>query len=418
LLSIPTKGTQTIKQAWQDSAAAPNQNRYSGFGTQITSNLGGNTAGAVALGFDAYSAAGPSMKIYNPTTNLYDGISSTNIPIQNKKGYMVFVRGSRADTAFNQPSTATTLRTKGTLFTTGVDAPPIDTIPANQFRTIGNPYVSAIDFTNLIYDGPPNIKNAFYLWDPKLGGTYGYGGFQTFSGTIDFVPTPGGTTYYPTGVRNTKIQSGQAFMMQGDVLGGTVTFTEDVKIDSSRLMFRPEPASSSWNQDKQLLFTNLYNNNSGTPVLVDGNALALKASFSNDINCDDAEKMINSGENFAINSNSKLLAVEARQAVNSSDTIHYFINHLRAADYRLEFQPMNMIGSALTPYLVDRHANNITPLSVSASTIYDFNVSNVAGTYASNRFYLIFRPAAPLPVRFTQIQAKRISDHSGLGFSF
>lgn len=412
-LSVPVAGDQTINQAWQDTATAPNQNRYPGYGTQITSNLGAGAAGAVALGFDAYSAAGPSMKIYNTATNLYDGVASTNIPIQNKKGYMIFVRGSRSDTTISQTPTATILRTKGKLYTTGADAPPIDTVPANQFQTIGNPYVSAIDFTNLIYDGPPSIKNTFYLWDPKLGGTYGYGGFQTFSSAIDFVPIPGGTAYYPSGVRNTTIQSGQAFMIQGDVLGGTVTFTEDAKIDSSRLMFRTEPVTQTWNQDKQILFANLYNNTSGNPILVDGNALTISSSFSNNITADDAEKMLNSNENFAIFKQKKL-SLEARQSITSNDTIQYYLSNLRVANYRFTFQPINFEGFHLIPYLVDQYNSTITPLSFSNIAFYDFNVINVAASYAPNRFYVIFRPAAPLPVRFSQVRATRTSEQNAI----
>lgn len=90
-LSVPLNTTQTVKEAWQEGNSNAECESVPGFGTQITSNLAGATT--PALGFDVFTAPGPSMKTYNHVTHGWDGISSIIIlPITNQKGYMIFVR--------------------------------------------------------------------------------------------------------------------------------------------------------------------------------------------------------------------------------------------------------------------------------------------------------------------------------------
>jgi hypothetical protein len=59
---------QTIKQSWQENATTPNSNPVPNFGIQITSNR----TSWLADGFDTLSVSGPSVKLYNPVTNVYD----------------------------------------------------------------------------------------------------------------------------------------------------------------------------------------------------------------------------------------------------------------------------------------------------------------------------------------------------------
>jgi hypothetical protein len=409
LITSPIKGTQTVKQAWQDTATAANQNRYPGYGTQITSAL----SGALSLGFDVYTPTGPSMKLYDQATNNYIGIPSTSTyPIQNQKGYMVFVRGDRGDTAFNVAAHPTTLRAKGTLYTTGVDVPPVTTIPANKFETIANPYASSIEFTSILYDGPPGIDNLFYVWDPLLTGAYGYGGFQTISAMNgDFYPTPGGTANYPSNVRCTKIQSGQAFMMHAGAMGGTVTFTEDAKIDSSRMVNRlvnnQSVNNAYWN-------ARLYANVNGNDVISDGNVIAMNDHLSNEITNDDALKVMNGHEYFGINKNGQLLAVEAKRFFTSTDTVFYHTANLRTSNYKLQFAPLGLSDVQLTPMLIDNYLHTATPLSLSDTSNYVFSATANTASSSVSRFMIVFKPASPLPVKFVGINAKRNADASVL----
>jgi hypothetical protein len=227
-LAVPTKG-QTVNAAWQEGNIPLSNSNNPGYGTNITSNV----PGAVALGFDVYTPAGPTMKTYDSTTNGWVGISSPGIQIANQKGYMLFVRGDRSVTVFNQPATSTILRTTGQLYTIGADAPSVTNLDAGTFESIGNPYASAIDFDKVTKTG--GTQDIFYVWDPKLTtstySAWGLGAYQTFVGPgPEYTIVPGGGSY--TG-DNTKIESGQAFFVHAPFDPGSVSFSELCKVDGS-----------------------------------------------------------------------------------------------------------------------------------------------------------------------------------------
>ena len=52
---------------------------------------------------------------------------------------------------------------------------------ANVFESVGNPYASEIDLSNLSITG--GVKKFYTVWDPKLGGAFGLGAFQTLGQT-------------------------------------------------------------------------------------------------------------------------------------------------------------------------------------------------------------------------------------------
>ncbi len=405
-LSVPVTGLQTIHEAWQDTANFANQNRYPGFGTMLTSNL----PGALALGFDVYTAPGPSIKVYNSNTGSYVGVPSTKTTaISNPRGYMVFVRGDRSVTAHNQPATSTVLRTKGKLYTPA-DAPPVTTVQAGRFESVGNPYASAIDYAQVIKSGGVQT-DFFYMWDPKLtittgnGGhsPYGLGGFQTFSWNgSSFDVTPGGGSYSGS---NRNIESGQAFFVAAPLTGGTLSFAENCKVSGSNNVNRV------YSNFKQMR-TNLYVINGADQVLIDGNLLHFDASFSNDINEQDAVKLNNTGENLGISSQGKILAIERRAEILVSDTVVYNLGQLRVQQYLLECIPANLEMQGLAAYLEDNYLKTTTPVSMTDTTRLLFNIINSPGSYAVDRFRLVFRKLAPVPVTITGITANRNNDKS------
>ena len=69
---------------------------------------------------------------------------------------------------------------------------------AGKFASIGNPYASALDMRTITKTG---LKDFFYVWDPKLGGSNGLGAYQTFSkdGHGDYVIIPGDGSYGASG---------------------------------------------------------------------------------------------------------------------------------------------------------------------------------------------------------------------------
>jgi hypothetical protein len=384
-LSVPTNGGQTVKQAWQEGAVFPNQNLVTGYGTQLTSNL----TGAVGLGFDVYTAPGPSIKTF--ANGVWNGIpNTTTTPIYNPNGYMIFVRGSRADTTVSATTSSTILRTRGKVFDPIGNPVPSITVSPNSYTSIGNPYASAIDFTQFTLSGPgvPDVDNTFWVWDPLLGGAYGYGGYQMISGNNgDYFPIPGGTLNYPSGVRCTKIQSGQAFLMHSTLpgAGGTFSFSEDNKVAGSSNTFRPIP-----NQNSQYLRISLQTNAATNNRIIDGAVIAFNPRFSNGIDYNDALKMANTYENFSLIRNGVKLSLEARKNVVKKDTIFLYFTNLRRQDYQLSFAPDNFSRAGINAKLVDKFLNTIQDLSVVDSTKITFTVTTDQGSYASDRFYIVF----------------------------
>jgi hypothetical protein len=403
-LAVPTSG-QTVNQAWQEGNT-PLGNSTPGFGTIITSNV----PGAVGLGFDIFTPAGPTMKTYNPATNAWDGIASPGIQIANKKGYMFFVRGDRSVTVFNQPATATILRTKGKLYTTGPDAPPSTTVLPGNFETLGNPYASAIDFTQITRSA--NVDNKFYVWDPLLTNNYnGLGGYQTISSVTGWKPTPGGTSNYDENTAYQTIESGQAFFVFSTSGGGTVSFTEACKISNNRMVYRPTPGMQNSIADRQFFRLSLYNGTTATANLADGNIITFDTEFNNSIDDNDALKISNTGENIGIRNGNKILAIEARSPVVTEDTLFYNLNNLRRQTYQMRFHPEN-IAPGMTAFIVDKFLNTITPVELSSPSTVDFTITTDAASGAADRFYIVFKALAPVPVTITSITATRQRDAS------
>lgn len=400
LIAVPTKGSATIKSTWQEGNS-PLANINPGYGSIIT----GNVSGAVAQGFDVYTPAGASLKTYNSLTNVWDGVPSTNIPIENTSGYMFLIRGDRSVITSSAPATATTLRTTGQLYTTGVNAPSTKVVDAGKFASIGNPYASAVDFSKLTITG--GIGTQFYVWDPRLtiGTSYGLGAYQTFTWTgSDFIVTPGGGSYTNG---NTNIESGQAFLVHAPATSGTITFTEAAKVSGHNLVHRS--TLGYW----EMLRWNLYSVTGGSRYLMDGVMTQFNPSFSNAVDQDDAIKLNNVGESVALVRSNTKLAVESRSPLQNNDTLFLQMSQMRIMQYQFDFIPRDLEGySHLQAFLEDEFMDMLIPISLTDTTRISFSVTSAPGSYAPNRFRLVFKEMGALPVTFTQISATRKNDKS------
>lgn len=407
-LSAPITGSQTINQAWQDTATAPNQNRYPGFGTMMT----GYMSNATSLGFDVYTPTGSSIKVYDANLNTYLSVPNTlSTPISNKKGYLVFVRGDRSVTTYNAPATATVMRTKGKLYQPN-NAPYVVNVQGGKFESVGNPYASAINFRDLTITGgvSPDI---FYTWDPKLttttgvgsGSGYGFGAYQTFTWNgSSFDVTPGGGSYSGS---NREIESGQAFFVWSYSAPGTVSFNESAKVSGSHLVTRtgaPKPITQ--------LFTRLHARTAQGTVLLDGVRVQFGYNNSNEVNSKDVLKMTNGNENLAVMKNGHRLAVERRAMVYDTDTIYLNLTQVKVQNYQFEFIPSQLGNRALSAYIEDRYLNQKTIISLTDTTLFNFNVVNAPGSYAPDRFIIVFKKSEVLvPETLISISAFRNADH-------
>ncbi|HVZ96049.1 MAG TPA: T9SS type A sorting domain-containing protein, partial [Chitinophagaceae bacterium] len=280
---------------------------------------------------------------------------------------------------------------------TGTQSPV--TVPASKFAVIGNPYPSALDMRNITKTG---MKDFFYVWDPLLGGTYGYGGFQTFSsdGNGNYIVIPGGGSYGPMGSISNYIQSGQAFFMQATSSGGSVTMKESAKTSGSRLVNGMQGLPSP------RLTVSLYGNPGGQSYMADGFIVDYGTQFSNSVDDMDAIKSANSSENLSDKREGSLLVVERRQPVSNTDTININMSGISAQNYYFVIDATGLSQPSLTGYLLDKFTGAKTPLQTDGSTTVNFSVTSAAGSNAANRFEIIFSaPAGILPVTFTGVSA-------------
>jgi hypothetical protein len=394
-LAVPTDdAARTFRQSWQEGAASSASNPVAGYGMQITDNSGTWSAN----GFDDYSISGPSVKYWNGAG--YTGITSTSAIMKSTKGYMCYIRGDRTALPSGTSVAATTLRTRGQLYAGSQTAIPVT---AGATVSIANPYASAIDLRNLTYSGLAGGP-AFYVWDPKLTGTYGLGGYQTlslFGG--NFIVIPGGGSYGSFGSAQNYIQSGQAFFVIGGA-GGNVTFTEAAKASGSSQIFRTA------NGTEQILFANLFLKTGTERELVDGAAVFTDASYSNDADGDDAIKMAGTSERVSFLKNGKQLSIERRQDFIRDDTLFLNIGNVKVHEYswKINFSEIDLHGG--TAFLIDKFAGTTTFLSLSDTNTIDFSIANIPGSYAADRFMIVLKPAAVVPVSFVSVSASRSND--------
>lgn len=400
-LNVPlsANATPTIHTAWQEGATFPNDDPNPGFGTMITGNVAGATN--LPIGFDAFTSAGASIKTFDEATEAWMNsvVNTKSTPVINSRGYMVFVRGDRSVTTYNAPANSTVLRATGRVHDNAGYLPPVATVTANRFQSVGNPYASTVDFTLLARTG--GVGSVFYVWDPLMNGYYGLGGFQTISSATGYVPSPGGTTNYPTGVPVTTIESGQAFLVYATGSAGTVSFEEADKVTSSENVFRPQMPPVPMLQ--ATLFT-------AQGLIADGNTVVFQNRFSNGYDGQDALKHLNSGENFYVNlkQGNKILAVETRKDPRMGDTIHYGIRNLKIGRYRMQFnvpsgariQSAGNSSRFLRAILVDRFTGTRTPVNLEGETTLNIEVTSEAASKQEGRFYLVFtgtEDSAPHP---------------------
>lgn len=388
LLSLPTIG-QTLHQAWQEDQAA-GENGNPGFGTYITSNL---TSWA-DNGFD-FKTASSSLLQYDPSPDALSAVSTTNGATGTNSGYFVYIRGDRSvlPSASTISSAATTLRSTGSIYT---GAQPAITIPADKSALIGNIYPAGIDLRSLAIDG--GTESNFNVWDPKLAGDYGLGGYQTLTKNgADFIVTPGLGSYGPIGSIHNIIPSGMAFFVTATNADGTVTFTEAAKSGSNPSTLFSAPIT-------KMFTASLYATGSDKK-LADGAMLLLDENFSNKVDALDAKKHYNFGESFYITRLNKDLSVERRKPFTEKDTIYFGIENLKSKSYLFEFTARELEAGNLSALLEDNYTHLSTPVSLSGTTTVSFSIDANAASKAIDRFRLVFKSNSVLAVGITNAKA-------------
>ncbi len=145
-------------------------------------------------------------------------------------------------------------------------------------------------------------------------------------------------------------------------------------------------------------------------TLMDGNMTNYNTQYSNNVDNYDIWKMSNFGENFGILRSNANLVIERRNIIQTSDTTFFRMWNVQQRNYRLQVIAENLHTFNLVAFVRDRYLNQDTPVQLNDTTDVDFTINSQAGSYAQNRFLLIYVDASmssPLPVTFTGVQASR-----------
>ncbi len=364
MVTSPVSGP-TINAAWQEGDAT-----VSGYGTHITGAAAGN-------GFDAASASGfPSIFTYNDGNlvgSKWVGLNNTNVnTLAPGKGYLLYVRGDRSEARYTTGNSSnTTLRATGTL-TTG-DFTPVLTTKDSSFNLLANPYPCAINWTTGITKA--NLAASFYVYDPNLG---------------VFITSDGTTKSPNVGQQQANvIQSGQAFFIQKASGVPSITFTEAAKTTaatttSATTVFGNEPPASQLN-------INIYHKSN---ELADGVVAIFGNNYKAGIAKEDAGKMDNFNETFALTRNNNRLSIEGRPTIKGNDTLFFAMNNFSKKEYVLKIDGSNFSEANAT--LIDNYTGTKTALDLASITTYNFTVNGDAASAGSDRFMITFGSTATI----------------------
>jgi len=406
LLTAPVvAGSQTINQAWQEGQGGNwTLNNKPGYATHIT---GGPTR-TTANGYDQ----GPlNPSIYGHSGSAWNYLpATTGEPVTNRQGWMLFVRGSRA---INLPLSNTgTLADNTVLRAVGAikyGTQSTITSAGGGFTVIGNPYPSPVDFNAFTRSGViggVGGNNAYYLWDPYIGGGSGVGAFVTFSrnGTVYDMTVSGG---YPgsSSITNTGVIPSGAALMVNLIPGGSIGFAETdktVDVPGPGFVFRPstDPAASS-------LRATLYVLDADEPTYIaDGSLVTFSENSNTAVDNEDAIKVNNFTQNFSVTRDGTRIAIERRNLLVANDSIFYTMWNMRQKNYELEIAGTNLrLPMGTVAFLEDNFLHQKTALGYTDTTRISFSVTADAASAAANRFMIVIEQAGVVPVTFTAVKA-------------
>lgn len=168
----------------------------------------------------------------------------------------------------------------------------------------------------------------------------------------------------------------------------------------AQLSSAPAPA-------EYLRVTLLRVNSNSTTSLVDGNLTNYGNDYSNGLD-DDAPKLSNFGENFGILRLGSKLAIEQRKLIYALDTTYFSMWNMQQTTYRMVLTTGNLEHPGLLGFLEDRYLNSVTPIQLNGINNYDFSTSGPVEARAEDRFRILFRNPAlvPLSTTFTSISGR------------
>ncbi|WP_188457413.1 T9SS type A sorting domain-containing protein [Psychroflexus planctonicus] len=392
LLSPSLTTSTSIRENWQEDAAAWDNDPHPGFGTHITGIGEENPVPGTNDGFNGFDwqpSGNPSLFEFDnsqgawvPVTNT----NSTNLVAGNP--YRLMLRGSRAiDVSINDsPPSNTILRENGVLSIGEITYS--DTGFSNEeehFILIGNPYQSIVDLAS-VYQNPStsHIKTFVTAWDPTLGGTpvVGEPGGRGAFVVVDLLNN---TTNTDSEI-NKFLQPKQAVFFYADGTGTpSIVFNEEDKATSQNpnQVFNGD---TDFKLNLLLYDESSFNQNSTSR---DAFLIRFKEHRNNAIDTNDAPKPNNLDENLARLHGSTLLAIEERNLPIHGENLGLFISQYQNTNYVFKAIIENLPANT-EAYLVDHYLNETHVLSDGITTV-NFSIDpSINASTAYNRFSLSF----------------------------
>jgi len=377
-VSSSVNSTENIQTNWQEGAISATENPISGFGTHITGTLLGTN-----LGFDATATGNPSMFTWNNATQDWDDLPSTNnTDLEIGIGHAILIRGDRSiDLSTNTPTAVpTTLRSTGSIHIRDFVVPNMPTTEptlANPiFALIGNPYQAQVNMSTILDNHASGMNpNYMYVYDPIIGDRGGYATVTLATGNSTSVPD--------TSFANQFLQPNQAVFVETTTASPSLTFVESAKLDAFANL-------QTFSDEASIVPTNLSINlvNSEIQKVVDGVKLNTASENSNEVNYEDALKLWNSSEHFAIRNANQYLSIERREMPQANDSLFFYVGNYQVEEYALQFK--NTLPADVEVVLVDQYLNEIHTVNQNESN-YPFSVDfNLPESLGSDRFLIIF----------------------------
>jgi hypothetical protein len=134
-----------------------------------------------------------------------------------------------------------------------------ETVPADRFRLVGNPYPCALDADQFMSDNSSILSGTIYLWTHNTvitNGQYTSDDYAAYNGVGGVATRPaisGGDTE-PSG----KVAAGQSFMIKA-LTAGTVTFNNSMRIGGNNTQFFKQTKNNKTTIEKHRFWLNLTN---------------------------------------------------------------------------------------------------------------------------------------------------------------
>jgi hypothetical protein len=423
LLTSPVTGV-SIKNSWQEGktwnsgmAAEPTNN----FGTLITGGDGFTSAAAAsAQGFDWWPlpvGATASIRKYQGSGNLVSndlatwpnmGSTTGANAFDASQAYLVYIRGDRSKST-GTTTNYTVLRAKGPLkenLSYSID------LLQQSHTMFGNPYASPLDYKKVYLDNSSKIHPYFWIWQAKLAGMYGLGGYVLMfpdgaNEQYEAIPSEASGT---SSTANRMIHSGEGIFVMPQT-NPAPTFPTTITIEQKHKT-TTIPTVSVFRQagtGPSKVYVNLYvTDQSNSATLMDGVLAQYDPSFANGAGHNIA-KAINTGENVSVLKGGRDLIVASDKIPKEGDTLKLRIwNTVAARDYQIRVKGLNFEDVRVSAVLVDKFLQKETDLNLKdAATDYAFKITGQAGSRDPQRFYIVFRPGAALPKVTVEAKEKR-----------